>query len=85
MDSSILASFAVDKNLSRLNFEYPIFYTWVNDSIYITSLTTTYRLTRQQMQFAISNQDHRTYIGFYWQTSKYLLRRRRGAEGKKEK
>ena len=84
MGSSILASFAIDKNLSRLNFEYPIFYTWVNDSIYITSLTTTYRLTRQQMQFAISNQDHRTYIGFYWQTSKYLLRGRgRGREGRK--
>ena len=84
MGSSILASFAIDKNLSRLNFEYPIFYTWVNDSIYITSLTTAYRLTRQQMQFAISNQDHLTYIGFYWQTSKYLLRGRgREREGRK--
>ena len=72
MDSSLLASFAIDKNIIRLNFEYPVFYTWVNDSIYITSSTSTYRLTRQQMQLVISKQDHHADIGFHWQTSKYL-------------
>ena len=80
MYSSLLASFAIDKNMSRLNFEYPIFYTWVNNSIYITSRTSTYWLTRQQLQFAISNQDHHTDIGFHWQTSKYC--EGRGKEGR---
>ena len=84
ISSSLLASFAIDKNLSHHHLEYLILYTWINDSIYITSQTSTYRLTRQQLQFVISNQDHNTDWGFYWQTSKYLWRRR-SAEGTKDK
>ena len=73
MNSQLFASFAIDKNLSHHYFgERLIFYTWVNDSVYITSLTSTYRLTRQQMQLVISNQDHNTEWVFYWQTSKYM-------------
>ena len=73
MNSQLFASFAIDKNLSHHYFgERLIFYTWVNDSVYITSFTSTYRLTRQQMQLVISNQDHNTEWVFYWQTSKYL-------------
>ena len=83
ISDQLLASFAIDKNLSRPHFENPILYTWINDSIYITSLTSTCRLTRQQMQFAISNQEQKTYWGFYWEYSTYLWKRR-GAEGKPE-
>ena len=73
INSKLFASFAIDKNLSHHYFgERLIFCTWVNDSVYITSLTSTYRLTRQQMQLVISNQDHNTEWVFYWQTSKYL-------------
>mgnify|MGYP001797586364 CR=1 FL=1 len=73
MNSQLFASFAIDKNLSHHYFgERLIFYTWFNDSVYITSLTSLYRLTRQQMQLVISNQDHNTEWVFYWQTSKYL-------------
>ena len=84
INSSLLASFAIDKNLSHHHLQYLILYTWVNDSIFITSSTSTYRLTRQQMQFVINSQDHYGFWDFYWQTSKYLWRMR-GAEGKKEK
>ena len=84
ISSPLWASFEIDKNLSRPHFKYPSYYTWVNDSIYITSLTSAYRLTRQQLQFAISNQERKTGLDFYWQTSKYLWRMK-GAEGKKEK
>ena len=76
-NSSLLASLAIGRNLSHHNLDwldYAIVYTWYNDSIYITSHATTYRLTRQQFQFSISNEEHHT--GYNWQTSKYLLRRR---------
>ena len=82
INNPLLASSAIDRNLSRYYLEYPILYTWFNDSIYITSSATTYRLTRQEFQFVISNEDHHT--GFNWQTSKYLWRMK-GAEGKEEK
>ena len=72
INSRLLAPFAIDKNLSHHIFGSLIFYTWVNDSVYITSHMSTYRLTRQQMQLVISNQDHNTEWNFYWQTSKYL-------------
>ena len=84
ISSPLWASFEIDKNLSRPHFKYPSYYTWVNDSIYITSLTSAYRLTRQQLQLVISNQEKKTGLDFYWQTSKYLWRMK-GAEGKKEK
>ena len=81
---NINSSFAIDRNLSRYDLVFPILYAWVNDSMYITSPATTYRLTRQQLEFAISKDDHHTGLGFYWQTRKYLLRER-GAERKREK
>ena len=84
INSSLWAPYPIGRNLSRHNFEYPILYTWVNDGIYITTLATTYRLTRQQLKFVISNEYHHTNLGFDWQTSKYLLKRR-GAEWKEEK
>ena len=72
ISSQLLASFAIDKNLSRHHFGIPILYTWINDSIYITSSTSTYRLTRQQLQFVISKQNHNTDWSFSWEYSKYL-------------
>ena len=82
IDNSLLASSAIDRNLSRNYLVYPIVYTWFSRSIYIISPATMYRLTRQEFQFVISIECHRT--GFNWQTSMYMWRMR-GAEGKEEK
>ena len=91
INSSLLASFAIDENLSCPHYGYSIFYTWVNDSIYITSLTTTYRLTQQQLLQSISNMpmirntDHHTYGNLHWQPVSICICRREGREGKQLK
>ena len=91
INSLLLASFAIDENLSRPHYGYPIFYTWVNDSIYITSLTTTYQLTRQQLLQSISNMpmirntDHHTDGNLHWHPVSICTCRREGREGKELK